>query len=172
MSQPQQTATPWYQGISRYQWLVLIVASLGWVFDVFEGQIFVASMREAMPALLPAGGTSQDVPFYTNITFAAFLLGGALGGVLFGMLSDRLGRKRTLTYTILTYSLFTCLSAFASTWWEMAIGKWAGSTVCTCWRLAQPAVAWRFWRWPPTGSPSAPGPSKPGTFSMCCQFVL
>ena len=45
--------TPWYAGISRYQWLVLAVASLGWAFDVFEGQIFVASMNEAMPELLP-----------------------------------------------------------------------------------------------------------------------
>ena len=39
----------WYEGITGYQWLVLVVASLGWVFDVFEGQIFVASMRDAMP---------------------------------------------------------------------------------------------------------------------------
>ena len=31
---------PWYRGITGYQWLVLVLASLGWVFDVFEGQIF------------------------------------------------------------------------------------------------------------------------------------
>ena len=42
-----QTKQPWYRGITRYQWLVLVIASLGWVFDVFEGQIFVASMRDA-----------------------------------------------------------------------------------------------------------------------------
>lgn len=120
MNARQQAERPWYAEVSRYQWLVLVVASLGWVFDVFEGQIFVASMKEAMPALLPAGRTVRDVPYYTNITFAAFLLGGALGGVLFGMLSDRIGRKRTMTYTILMYSLFTCLSALSSTWWEMA----------------------------------------------------
>ena len=30
----------WYQGITSYQWTVLIIASLGWIFDVFEGQIF------------------------------------------------------------------------------------------------------------------------------------
>ncbi len=40
---------PWYKILSNYQWTVLIVASLGWIFDVFEGQIFVASMREVMP---------------------------------------------------------------------------------------------------------------------------
>lgn len=42
----------WHEGVTQYQWLVLVIASLGWVFDVFEGQIFVASMRDAMPQLL------------------------------------------------------------------------------------------------------------------------
>ncbi|MFT4587129.1 MAG: hypothetical protein ACI8QF_001221, partial [Limisphaerales bacterium] len=51
---------PWYGGVTSYQWLVLVVCSLGWVFDVFEGQIFVASMRDAMPNLL--GVESADNP--------------------------------------------------------------------------------------------------------------
>jgi MFS family permease len=118
MNEPPQETTPWYRGISRYQWLVLIVASLGWIFDVFEGQIFV-SMDEAMPALLP-GEEAGTVAFYYNLTLGVFLVGGALGGILFGMLSDRVGRKRTMMYTILAYSLFSCLSALSRTWWQMA----------------------------------------------------
>ena len=47
-----ESSLKWYEGITKYQWLVLLIASLGWVFDVFEGQIFVASMTDAMPALL------------------------------------------------------------------------------------------------------------------------
>src|SRR5437868_2880462 len=97
---------PWYKEVTRYQWLVLVIASLGWVFDVFEGQIFVASMNEAMPDLLPANAGRGDIPFFNNVTFAAFLLGGALGGVFFGWLSDRVGRVRTMIFTILMYSLF------------------------------------------------------------------
>jgi predicted MFS family arabinose efflux permease len=147
----RQEAMPWYRGVSRYQWLVLIVASLGWVFDVFEGQIFVASMEQAMPALTPKE-QEQNIALYTNITFAAFLFGGALGGVVFGILSDRLGRKRTLTYTILLYSLFTCLSAFASQWWEMAGyrflvalgvgGEWAVASALVAEVFPQRARAW------------------------------
>jgi len=107
----------WYEGISRYQWLVLVIASLGWIFDVFEGQIFVASMREAMPSLTEDG---DPVATYNNIALAAFLLGGAIGGILFGMLSDRIGRKKTMSITIIFYSLFTCLSAFSTDWWHLA----------------------------------------------------
>ncbi len=109
----------WYQGITRYQWIVLVIASLGWVFDVFEGQIFVASMNEAMPSLVSTADAAR-IPTYNNIALAAFLLGGAVGGVFFGMLSDRIGRTKTMSITILLYSLFTCVSAFSQEWWHMA----------------------------------------------------
>ncbi len=110
----------WYDGISRYQWLVLTIASLGWVFDVFEGQIFVASMNEAMPSLVDPDTTKGQQAFYNNIALGAFLIGGALGGIGFGALSDRIGRKKTMSLTILFYSLFTCLSAFSQEWWQLA----------------------------------------------------
>jgi MFS family permease len=93
-----------------------LIASLGWIFDVFEGQIFVASMNEVIPSLVPPGTTKGDIARYNNYALAAFSLGGAVGGILFGMLSDRIGRKRTLSLTILFYSLFTCLSAFSQDW--------------------------------------------------------
>lgn len=109
----------WHQGITSYQWLVLLIASLGWVFDVFEGQIFVASMRDAMPQLLRAGPDDAITATWNNYALASFLLGGAFGGVFFGMLSDRIGRSRTMILTILFYSLFTCVTAFANAAWQM-----------------------------------------------------
>jgi len=138
---------------------VLVIASLGWIFDVFEGQLFVASMREAMPDLLPVEYRQLDeemrapyVGYYTNITFGAFLLGGALGGVAFGVISDRLGRKRTLTYTIVMYSAFTFVSAFSQTWWHMAIcrflvalglgGEWAVASAMVAEVFPERARAW------------------------------
>ncbi|MFP6886237.1 MAG: MFS transporter [Opitutales bacterium] len=125
----------WYQGITRYQWLVLLIASLGWVFDIFEGQIFVASMRDAMPELLGVPADHESVRGWNDLAFGFFLLGGAFGGVLFGMVSDRIGRSKTLILTILFYSFFTCLSAFSQEPWHMVVlrflvamgvgGEWA-----------------------------------------------
>lgn len=148
----------WYSGITKYQWLVLIIASLGWVFDVFEGQIFVASMNEAMQELLPAS-TSPDaahsaglLSYYNNITFGAFLLGGALGGVCFGILGDRIGRAKTMVLTIAMYSGFTFLSALSQQWWHLAIfrflvavgvgGEWAVATALVAEVFPQRARAW------------------------------
>jgi MFS family permease len=130
----QDDQQKWYEGITRYQWVVLIIASLGWIFDVFEGQIFVASMNEAMPSLEPTA-IEGDIARYNNIALGAFLLGGALGGIVFGLISDRIGRTKTMSITILFYSVFTCVSALSQTWWHMAIfrflvamgvgGEWA-----------------------------------------------
>lgn len=152
MSNAETPGQRWYQGITRYQWTVLTIASLGWMFDVFESQIFVASMHEAMPELLPPDTPEGDQTYYENISFAAFLLGGALGGILFGRLSDRIGRVRTLIYTILLYSSVTCISALSQTWWHMAVtrffvgmgtgGEWAVGAALVAEVFPKRARAW------------------------------
>lgn len=144
--------THWRDGVTRYQWLVLTIASLGWVFDVFEGQIFVSSMNEAMPSLLPKDTSAGDLAFYNNIALSAFLVGGALGGVLFGIIADRVGRSKTMILTILLYSLFTCVTAFAQTWWQIAIlrffvalgvgGEWAVASAFVAEVFPKHARAW------------------------------
>jgi len=130
-----QDNRPWYHEVTRYQWLVLVIVSLGWVFDVFEGQVFVASMNEAMPSLLPSDAPKGTSSYYNNLAFGFFLLGGALGGVVFGMLSDRIGRTKTMVYTILMYACFTAATAFVQSPWQMVLfrflvamgvgGEWA-----------------------------------------------
>lgn len=135
MQNEAETRTKWYEEVTPYMWLVLFIGSLGWIFDIFEGQIFVASMRDAMKTLLPEGAQSGTIDFYNNIALASYLVGGALGGVLFGKLSDRIGRTTTMILTILMYSLFTCVTAFAQNWIQMVVlrflvamgtgGEWA-----------------------------------------------
>jgi MFS family permease len=150
---PADAATgPWYSGSTGYQWLVLTIASLGWIFDVFEGQIFVASMNEAMPALLPPGTKEETSKLYNNLALGAFLAGGALGGVIFGALGDRIGRARTMIITILMYSFFTCLTALSQTWWHVVVlrflvalgvgGEWAVASAMVAEVFPPRARAW------------------------------
>lgn len=144
--------TSWRDGVTRYQWLVLTIASLGWVFDVFEGQIFVSSMNEAMPSLLPKETSAGDLAFYNNVALSSFLVGGAIGGVLFGIIADRVGRSKTMVLTILLYSLFTCVTAFAQTWWQIAVlrffvalgvgGEWAVASAFVSEVFPKHARAW------------------------------
>lgn len=132
----------WYSEVTRYQWLVLAIASAGWVFDVFEGQIFVACMNEAMATLLRDTGLESRQELLVNVSFAAFLAGGALGGVLFGMLADRWGRRWSMAITILIYSVFTGLTALAQNWWQLALLRFVvGFGVGGEWAVAAAAVA-------------------------------
>ena len=153
---PTSTTEPgdgkWNDGITGYMWLVLVIASLGWIFDVFEGQIFVSSMNEAMPSLLPKDAAAGDIAFYNNLALSAFLVGGAIGGVLFGVVADRIGRAKTLTITILLYSVFTCVTAFSQTWWQIVIlrffvalgvgGEWAVASAMVSEVFPKRARAW------------------------------
>lgn len=134
----------WRHGVTRYQWLVLFVAWLGWVFDSMDSTIYALVLQPALHDLLraPGGGpaTAEVIGWYGGIIFSIFLIGWAIGGVLFGMLADHFGRTRALIFTILIYALFTGMAALSQTWWQLALfrfltalgigGEWAaGATL-------------------------------------------
>ncbi len=134
-----QPKPSWPSGVTSYQWLVLLVAWLGWVFDSMDSTIYALVLHPALHDLLRAslGPTvSQEaIGWYGGIIFSVFLIGWALGGILFGVFADRFGRTKTLIFTILIYALFTGLAALSRTWWELALyrfltafgigGEWA-----------------------------------------------
>jgi MFS family permease len=114
----------WYHELTRYHWFVLIVAALGWLFDTMDQQLFTLARAPAMNELLaPSPGVPadpKDVGFYGPVATAIFLLGWASGGLGFGVLGDRIGRARTMLWTILIYSLCTGLSALSVGFWDFA----------------------------------------------------
>jgi MFS family permease len=109
---------PWYKALTGYHWWVLIVASLGWMFDTMDQRIFVLARGPAMRDLLPAGMAGADVTWYSGLATAIFMLGWASGGLFFGILGDRWGRAKTMMLTILIYSGFTGLSALSRNQWD------------------------------------------------------
>src|SRR5947207_7349615 len=112
--------SPWYAGVTSYQWLILAIASAGWIFDVYEGQIFNLTRNQLLANILHVSGSDPAVKRYGDIFLGIFLLGGTAGGLLFGSMADRWGRKPTMAVTILTYSLFSGLTFFAQSLWQVA----------------------------------------------------
>jgi predicted MFS family arabinose efflux permease len=107
----------WHEGLTSTHWIILAVASAGWVFDVYEGQLFTIFKTPMLAEL--TGGSRAAIDRQANLGFAAFLLGGAVGGLGFGLLGDRHGRLRVLSATILVYSLFSALTAYARATWHV-----------------------------------------------------
>ncbi|HEX3998270.1 MAG TPA: MFS transporter [Pirellulales bacterium] len=127
--------------LSSEQWRSGIAAWLGWLFDGLDMHLYVLVASPFVAELIGAGSEKDPaVGFYSSWIQAAFLIGWALGGGLFGLVGDRLGRSRALMLTISTYAMFTGLSFFAQTWWQLLIfrflaalgigGEWAvGATL-------------------------------------------
>jgi MFS family permease len=89
---------------------ILIIAWLGWVFDVMDAALFNFARGPMLKELLTVG---QSSALYEAWFQAVFLAGSAIGGLFFGLMADRWGRGRTMIVTILIYSLTTGLMAFA-----------------------------------------------------------
>ena len=92
MSTPAQPVDhgKWYHGVTRYQWLVLVIASLGWVFDAFEGQLYNITRGDMLPDLLRTANPGLSAEEIATATRAwgerflgIFLIGGTLGGWIF-----------------------------------------------------------------------------------------
>ena len=114
MNPPLSVSQPWWRTFNRYHWSVFVVASLAWLFDCLDQQVFNLSRDGAVEDLL---GDKSKVIELAAYTTSFFLTGWAIGGLIFGSLGDRFGRARILTISILIYSVCTGLSSFASSYY-------------------------------------------------------
>jgi MFS family permease len=138
----QTTPAPWYRGAAAGPWLALAAALLGWMFDGFEQGVFPIVSRPALVQFfglheldqqaqdkgLPqeerdAAKARVDEPVrrWNAIVSAAFLLGAAAGGLVFGWIGDRLGRVRAMVFSVLAYALFTGVCGLAQAPWQLGV---------------------------------------------------
>src|SRR4029453_12988840 len=110
----------------RGQWMVLLAAFLGWMFDGYEIGLFPLIARPALRNLLADPGDAQ-IGQWMGVITACFLIGAASGGLVFGWLGDRIGRVKAMSLSILTYSLVTGLGYFAQNPEQLGIARflWA-----------------------------------------------
>ncbi len=124
--------TPWYRTITSVQWKSLLAAKLGWMLDAMDVMLYafaLATIRDEF------GLSSAEAGALASVTLVA----SAAGGILFGYLADRIGRARSLVYSILTYSAFTALTATSGSVVELVLwrtlvgfgmgGEWSAGSV-------------------------------------------
>jgi MFS family permease len=107
------------QGISRYHWMVFIGCWLGGIFDGMDSTLMSVVGPNAIAELI---GTADKavVGAVASYVGALFLLGWMAGGVLFGVMGDKLGRVKSMVFSILLYAVFTGLAGLAHTWPQLA----------------------------------------------------
>lgn len=96
----------WVREINSDQWKAFYAALLGWTLDAMDLLLFAFAVGSI-------GKVFNLSEFWVGALFSVTLFSSAFGGAIFGIISDYIGRVRALTYSILLYSLFTGISAFA-----------------------------------------------------------
>jgi MFS family permease len=123
---------PWVRSIAPYQWRTLLAAMLGWLLDAMDVMLYafaLTAIRAEFSLSAAAAGALASVTLLTS----------AVGGVVFGVLADRIGRARALMWSILIYSVFTALTATSRSLPELVLwrslvgiglgGEWAAGSV-------------------------------------------
>ena len=120
------TTSPEKPALQKGVAMTLIAAFLGWLLDGVELGLFPVVARPALQNLL-AGGSEGDVGIWMGKITAAFLVGAALGGILFGWLGDRIGRVKAMSWSVLCYSLFSAAGYFAEAPWHLALVRFVAA---------------------------------------------
>lgn len=121
-------------GLTRTQWLICIIASIGFAFDIYELLMLPLIIKPAMAALsaplveaMVAGGVPRPEAMaawlpggknyveWARMLFFVPAIAGGVFGLLGGYLTDLLGRRRVLTFSILLYAGAACAAGFAQT---------------------------------------------------------
>jgi MFS family permease len=118
----------WLREATSEQWRALVAACLGWMLDSMDVMLYAMVLAQLMRDLEMSSSMAGLLGSLT-------LLSSAVGGMLFGLLADRVGRARALMFSILIYSFFTAACGFAQSITQLAIfrillglgmgGEWA-----------------------------------------------
>jgi MFS family permease len=111
---PADASRPAALKLTRTQWLICFIAAMGFAFDIYELLMLPLIVR---PALLELGGLQPGTPEFAAWVGRLFYIPAIAGGVfglLGGYLTDRLGRRRVLTFSILLYAFSAFFAGFST----------------------------------------------------------
>jgi MFS family permease len=98
--------------VDRRAWRALFAAQLGWMLDAMDFLLFTFAI---LPIQKEFGLSSATMGGLTSVA----LIAGAVGGIAFGRIADRIGRVRAMTISILIYSAATAGLATSQTLWQL-----------------------------------------------------
>ena len=100
--------------LTRTQWLICIIAAIGFLFDIYELLVLPLIARPALQELVGAAPGSPEFQMWFGRLFYLPAFAGGIFGLLGGYLTDRLGRRRVLTFSILLYAGAAFASGYSS----------------------------------------------------------
>jgi MFS family permease len=103
---------PW----SRFHWFVVIALGITWILDGLE-----VTLVGSLSAAISESPTLALKPGEIGYAASAYLIGAVLGALFFGWLTDRLGRKKLFTLTVLIYLVATIASGLSWNFWSFAV---------------------------------------------------
>jgi len=127
-----------FEGVKAYHWILVLIASCGWLFDCMDQRIFALARQPALREVLlvrvegeadaegnaawqKAADVLEEQKFenlvktWVGWATGTMMIGWATGGIIFGIMSDRWGRVKTMVVTLIVYSGFTGLSGLSRT---------------------------------------------------------
>jgi MFS family permease len=125
----------WIKDVTRYQWMVFLVAWFGWMLDATDFGLFNLVLRPALTELLGGNPTIAQIGQSGGLLSMAGLLGWALGGFAFGIVGDYIGRVRTLVLSVVLVAVFTGLQGLSTSTWMLGFfrfftGVGTGAEIC------------------------------------------
>lgn len=107
---------PWWKTINKTQWYSLLAAMMGWALDAFDVLLYVFALTTIMKEW---NLTATQAGFLASVT----LFASSFGGIVFGVIADRIGRKNALMATVLIFSIMSGVSGLTQNIWQLAIAR-------------------------------------------------
>src|ERR1035437_9480898 len=119
MAQPRPTETaPRLTGV---QWLICVIAALGFAFDTYELLVLPLIVRPALMEMAKIKPGTPEFNLWVGLLFYIPAVAGGIFGLLGGYLTDRLGRRRVLVWSILIYAVSAMGAGFATSVTQLLI---------------------------------------------------
>lgn len=107
--------------LNSTQWLICIIAAIGFAFDIYELLMLPLVVGPGLQELMGAAPGSPEFQMWTSRLFYWPAICGGVFGLVGGYLTDRLGRRRVLTWSILIYAVGAFLAGFSTSVWMLLV---------------------------------------------------